>query len=556
MKTLKSISFFALIFVFGILASSSVNAEFLEISDVSAPSSVDEDAGSFIVSFNINYTGSQDNITIDFSDSNTNFGSINIPTIILNKNESSIISATINLPSDKGGETLSGTINATGSGSESENSSTATEGFSVDISDISEPDESEPLGIQDCSLIGNLGGNLRITIDDVRVTDGFGDDDYYWYPFDTVIVDAEVRNRGREYIDNIELRWGVYDEREEKWIVDDRESDFDLYDGEERTVSFEFQLDDPRDFRDTDNVRLYVWATGEDEEFDFNETCDSTSTEVDIINDDEFVLLDNIKLSNDKPYCEDLVEITADVWNIGDRRQRDVKVRASIEEIGFYEEIELGEIRESDYKRLRMDLNIPEDIEEKEYTLLLEVYDRDNDIYETEERDFGSSFYVPIEVIGNCETSDEDDEEMPNAVVSASLVSGGKAGEELVISSDIFNTGDKEIFEISTEGHENWGSLTSISPEILNLEKGESEEVVFRFDVNEDASGEKTFNIVVTGENQNSISQPVQVPIEESDKGFFSDILNENLIITILIVLIVIVVILIIIVLIIRILKK
>jgi len=551
MLTIASI--LSLVFVLGLTSAATVN-----VSNINFPSDVPEDQNSFDFSFDVQYTGTSDNMTISFDDSTTSLGTISIPdsnSLNGSEDESQTITGTISGIQDQGGQTVNVVINASTTDGSYDSLS-----FSTDITNV-EPNEPEE--ITECSLIGNLGGNLDIKIDDITVTKGFGDDEEYWYPLDTIELEIEVENNGNEEIQNIEVGWGIYDKEEKDWIIDEEENDFDLDEDEEEVVTVEFTLEDADDYEDIDELVLYVWAIGEDEEFDDNDTCISTSETIDITNNDDFVVIDDLQITPEPASCGSTVDVTADLWNVGDNEQEDVKIRAKIRDLDYDEEIMIGDINEFDSEKLNMNFEIPEDAEEKTYALVLEVFDEDDDIFETDEEEDEARFTYTFDVQGNCQADGSDGQdgqgEMPNVVISANLVSGGNAGEQLVISSDITNTAtEKNIYAISAEGYESWAQLESAIPGVVNLETGDSEEVVFKFNVDKEVSGEKTFNIVVTGQNQESIKQPVQVSITEDKNrtGFFEDGLDQNTIILILVVLIAVVVILIIIVLIMRAVKK
>ncbi|MCF7910651.1 putative S-layer protein [Candidatus Pacearchaeota archaeon] len=416
--------------------------------------------------------------------------------------------------------------------------------ISGSVSPISQPTTQHPEEIQEVINIGNLGGNLKIDISDISVI-GFGDDDQYWYPMDEIELEIELENDGPEDIDNIEIGFGLWNVDEEDWVIDDdRVEEVDIKDGDEEIVTITFQLDDPDELQG-DNFILYVWAIGEDDEFDGNDTAEYDSLEIDIINDDDFVILDNIEFSPETGNCGDLVQITADIWNIGDNDQDDVSVVVSSSDLGISERVVIGDINDFDNEPFTYTFEIPEDADEKRYIFTFEVYDEDNDIYETDEEEDEAKFTRTFDVAGGCRISGT-----AQLIISANLESGGKAGEQLVVRSTINNLeNSRAIVSIEAEDYSNWADLVSVSPTTAIIEAGDSKEVTFTFNVNKDVSGEQTFNIVVTPENAQSVTQPVEVLIEESN--FLSN-LGENTIIYILAGLIVVVILLIVIVLIVR----
>ena len=167
-----------------------------------------------------------------------------------------------------------------------------------------------------------------------------------------------------------------------------------------------------------------------------------------------------------------------------------------------------------DNEKLDLSLQIPQDAKEKIYYLEFSVLDEDNEIFQNDYDDDESKFSQSITLSGNCAGSSS------TALISASLISGGKAGEELTIKATITNSGSNSAtYTVNAAGYTSWASLTSVDPSTIIVNSGESKEVLFKFKVNSDAVGEQTFNIeALSGTNQ-VISQSVQVTIESSGFG-------------------------------------
>jgi hypothetical protein len=527
--------------LFLLVSLSFIEAASLSISNIIIPSEISQEDESFQIVFDLENKGQATNL--DWSSSIATSGTINeflfSSNYIGSGNYSSpeviTITSTINIPKEQT-EEISGIINAkviNGSGNDVNFT------FSIPI----EINSDIPEEIKECLLMNNINDNLRLKIDDVSVIYGFGDDDDYWYIFDEVEVEVEVENRENEKIRDIEIIWGLYNVDEEDWIIDEKENDFNLKDGDEKTVSVKFKLDDPKDFKDGGEYIFYVWAIGESEELN-EDVCSYEFFEIDIIDDDDFVILNNIELSEETIECGSSFLITGNAWNIGDNDQDDVSIRIYNSELNLNQEIIIGDIDEFDKKSFSAEISIPENANEGNYALYLEVYDEDKDLYENDEDD-ESRFIIPIQVQGNCGY-----DEIPSAVISATLESGGNAGEELIIKLTVLNSGESSnIYTINAEGYIDWASLKEISPSSIHLNKGESSEVLLIFDIKEDASGDKNFDIKLLTDNKEILSQPVQVYIEESDNSFMK-FFNDNQIVTILIGLIILILIIIIIVLI------
>ena len=106
-------------------------------------------------------------------------------------------------------------------------------------------------------------------------------------------------------------------------------------------------------------------------------------------------------------------------------------------------------------------------------------------------------------------------------MVSASLESGGTAGSELIIKTTITNTAtESATYTFNIAGHASWATLSGVEPNTLTLNAGESKEVLVKFNVNSDVSGDQSFQIEVLEGTELVARQPVSVPIESGFSGF------------------------------------
>ncbi|HJX51101.1 MAG TPA: putative S-layer protein [Candidatus Nanoarchaeia archaeon] len=391
---------------------------------------------------------------------------------------------------------------------------------SIVVSSNSSSDEFNFCGFERDTNVSNPG-DLKLKIDNVN-NNGIGQDDE-WYPADEIEVEVIVENDGDDDIDNVVVEWGLWSEETDEWVIEmQEEEDFNLNDGEEETVTFTFDLYDDLDIdfdelEDGDYI-LYVRATGDVDDASDSETCIYKTEKVSIIVEDDYVVLNDIKVTG-TPLCGNTIQITADIFNIGEDDQEDVYILISNSELGINQKAEVGDIDAFDDKKLNFEFTIPSNAQEKKYSINLEVYDEDGDIYENSDND-ESQYYLTLDVSGNCNR-------VPNAVVYASLESGGKAGQELKIKATVTNNADlKDTFTISASDYSSWAELVSIEPSSLTLNSDESKDVMITLKVDSDAKENQNLNIVLTSSDGESITQPVAVTIEQ---GFsFSGLLGDN----------------------------
>lgn len=364
----------------------------------------------------------------------------------------------------------------------------------------------------------NPNSNIRITIEDVTnkginnkdVSTKFGDDNT-WYPLENIEIEVKIENRGNDDIDNIDVEWGLYNPRTNEWLIEDSEKSFDLRDDDDETLTIKLALDENVDEIEDGQYTFYVRATGDDSNTD-KTICASDSEKTDVVLEKDLVVLNNIKLQ-ESAQCGSSSQITADVWNIGDRDQDSVSVRVQITDLNISQNIDVGDINSLDKEKLEATLEIPEDADAKTYALKFNVYDEDNNIYETDDQD--SVFEVPFKIEGTCGTP------LPKATISATLESEAKAGKELAVKATITNTGTELVtYTISAANYAGWASSATIDQETIALAKGQSKDVLIKFNVNKDAEGEQLFDLRVLSNGEVVLSQPVSLTIEKAGFSF------------------------------------
>ncbi|VVB83664.1 Uncharacterised protein [uncultured archaeon] len=352
-------------------------------------------------------------------------------------------------------------------------------------------------------------GDLSITIDDLSVKNGFGKDDD-WFPLDDVNAKIVVENSGTDKIKNIVVEWGLYDQNTGKFVMKEKESDFNLNDGDDKTLNIPFKLDEVNKFDNSDTYVFYAWATGEDEAHSDDKTSTYDSASINMINDEsDFVVLGNIQIS-DSVSCGDDVHITADVWNIGTDDQDKVYVIISESTLGINQKVSIGDISSFDNGILDATIKIPQDAEsEKNYVLKLSVYGEDG-LYQNDYDDSKSQSDVWFKVSGTCSAP---------VTIAASLQSEARTGQELKVKTTITNTDSKAgNFTLDLSGYSSWAELVNVNKTSFTVNAGASQDVIITFKVNDDASGSQNFNIGLQ-EGTKTFSQQVSVPLTQSS-GF------------------------------------
>jgi hypothetical protein len=355
--------------------------------------------------------------------------------------------------------------------------------------------------------------------------EGFGDNEDFWYPFDEVEVEFDVDNRGSWDIDDIEITACLYDVSDGRCILDEgdmdlTEDDFDLEAGEDITVKMTF-LVDPEELEtgNTDYI-LYIGAVGEIDDNsagapDGEDTGAAANfPDLEIRTDEEFVIVNDITITPNVLSCGETFELTADVWNVGDKDFEDDEVFLRIfnEELGINEVVEFNSgIDALDYEVISLLFEVPKDADEKTYGIRIIAYDDEDlesgDVYENSEDD-EAEYVGLVTVKGNCIGS------AGEVTISASLESEARAGRDLVVKATITNNANElRTLSVSAAEFSTFANSASADLNTIILGAGESGEVLLTLDVKGDASGEYVFYIETLSEGVVE-RQPVSVSIE------------------------------------------
>jgi len=309
------------------------------------------------------------------------------------------------------------------------------------------------------------GSTPNVQINNVRVLKGYGNNND-WYPLDEVQVEVRVVNNGNWDVNNLELRWALYDKRNGRRIASGREDGSRLREGDEKTMLFNFTLDNNIDYLVNDGAVLYVRASGRINNFngayDRNNTCDSyKDNNVNIVANSDFVVVDNLKLNglkasglyNKTLSCGQDMTFAGNIWNIGHYDQNDLTLEFYNKDLGLLKDIPFNEIRAFDSQNFNYNFVIPKDAKEKLYYITLRVLDNNKNIYQSDDRNEVSEKVFSVNV-DHCSITEPS--------ITAVLASDAKSGEEMKINATITNLdSDNVTFNIGAQGYDSWAKLVS-----------------------------------------------------------------------------------------------
>lgn len=374
----------------------------------------------------------------------------------------------------------------------------------------------------------NEDAGLEVKLDDFSVEFGFGDEDDYWYLRDEIKIDVELNDPSYD-IEDIDLEWELYTTSGMR-IDDGEESVSDIDENDDDKITFAIKLDEDIDEFSGEDAVLYVRAVGKIDDSgskDGDKFCSSDYKNVDVNIDDDFVITDEIKINSQsvdyqvEASCGKEITLSGEVWNIGSDDQDDLYIEIYSKALEVNKRFEYEEIESFEDEEFSYTFSIPEGIEEGLYKLTIEVFDEDNDIYESKEDD-ESKRTIQFKVAGNCKI------EKPS--IYAELETEAKENKEIIIKSTIRNNEDsKQTFTVLAEGYEEWAKLLDVTPQVVSLESGETKDVTIRLKANKDSAGEKYFNIKANSNGKGDVSQPVLVSIQEGSFDIKDYMTKENL---------------------------
>src|SRR3989344_1640304 len=392
---------------------------------------------------------------------------------------------------------------------------------------------------------GQQGENLTISTVNIDNVEGRGDDNQ-WNLLDIIEVEVKVENNGDANVREVVVALGLFDSSGKNKVssLDFENSDEDkiklgtINDGSNKRTTFRFKV--PADMQDGSYklaVKTYSDKDGENKECTdiSSELSDGSFESIDIQREDsigKFIAFDNIVLTPSEAVCGDSVSLSADVYNIGDEDQDQVKVILYSKELNINQEFEIrNNLDQGDNQKINFDFLIPQSglDNNKVYQLRLSSeYDYSGGSYgESSDEDV----IVPLKII-SCGTG-TGSAGNANVVITAQLNSEAKAGKQLVVRSTITNTmPQQETFVIGVSGFQSWAALTDISNRILQIDPSQSKDVTFTFDVNADAIGEQSFTIEsISGDKTDRKDVSVEITGAQtaiSQPGFSLGSLGEN----------------------------
>lgn len=387
---------------------------------------------------------------------------------------------------------------------------------------------------------GTVGGNLTISGVEDRTKDN--EDEWVWHPLDNIQIRANDVCSNFDKDKTVKVEYALYDSSGKKVdLGDSTYQSISIKDSDCEDVTFDFKI--PADI-DNGDYKLFVKAYIKSDEtincVDKIGTIYFQSVSVEKANDRDIVvdMTDLDSTFEHTTSCNSDITLDANIYNIGDNDEDKVLVNIYNKELGIDFDEVLTDLSIGDNTLVSFNFNIPQNATEKTYTLELRTYYdynsdnsacvRDTDIAcydQNSEDDADRQFTTSLKVSGLCNQASKGDVSITAQLVTAE--ESVKAGNEVKIKATLKNVGiETTTYTIGLTGYEDWSTLVSVSPQSITLIPGESKNVDITLKLNNDASGDQTFNVKAlfgTNSKEKLLSLSIQAGPSFNLPGIFKD---------------------------------
>ncbi|UCD04360.1 MAG: putative S-layer protein [Candidatus Woesearchaeota archaeon] len=313
-------------------------------------------------------------------------------------------------------------------------------------------------------------------------------------PGEEIDIDVDVKNLMSDLdMNNVD----VTIENDDLDIDEDDEID-EIKDGDKETITFKVKIDPEADEGTYD---IEVSVKGEDDDDYEHEAFDTVEIEVE--REKHELIFESASFSPSTVECAKTTEITIEVQNIGRSDEDDVYFIVKNKELNIEELSDEFDIDRDDDKKESLDIIIPEDVEGKIYTFIIEVW------YDDEDEKAVYSAKLEVDCF------------QPKHAIELSVDTTGldlRPGEEGEIEATLENTGDLEAtYEISLTGVSTWADY-SVTPSEATLNPDETAVITVHIIPNRDASeGVKSATLSIKRNGNTVASKALKINVEKTD---------------------------------------
>ena len=329
------------------------------------------------------------------------------------------------------------------------------------------------------------------------------------------IADEEVCGGDCEVDVKVKVWLGGYEYDD----IEETSSTFDIEPGVTYTKTITLELPDDLDVEDDNYYTLYVEVYDDE---------DSDRVTADLYTERPRHSLDLVDVVYDSSVdAGETMDVEVRVENLGESKEEDIKVEVSLgddtaveylDELASYEEDNEDEESSESVDLL---LNLDDDLESGDYDLTVTVtYNRGHDVLE-------EVFSVSVDGEEASTTTEEIEEttteEVSEADVTVSLSSTSTDAVASVESSYsltfVNDGGSSETYSVSVNGIAQWAS-SEVSPSVVVVNAGATEEVVVSITPDSDASGDYSYTLTILDGDDSLVQELEMSMVVESNSMF------------------------------------
>ncbi len=387
---------------------------------------------------------------------------------------------------------------------------------------------------------GEVGAD-NISMDIIGIKNDGSGSDQQWYPLDTIEIKVRVYNHDTHNDANDILQLGLFRENSDsniagdlRWLQDSDQVSINVPSDSSEVYTFTFQVNP--DIDTSKNYRLMLKAYSDD--VGEKKICTGFPEGISDYGGSSYYASINIKKESSSSkavvvdtsalpdvttaQCGQQVTLSPMIYNIGSQDYKSqILVKLYNSELGLNLNQTLpGNLNSGDGVQAPFTFTIPRNATEATSKISFTTYygyNTNNNGY-----NLGGSYYTYasdntfntlLTVKGNCVYATP-----ATTQVQASLQSGGKAGEPLVIQAAITNTGSKTVsYSFGLEGYNSWATLSGINPSNITLAPGQSQNVALNMNINKDATGgNKQFTLDVYSNGYLITQQPLSLSVTQT----------------------------------------
>ncbi|MFH1456320.1 MAG: putative S-layer protein [archaeon] len=390
--------------------------------------------------------------------------------------------------------------------------------FVVTTSTLDSQSISFSLQVEPVMCNDGLVGDLEVSIEDPD-----NGDDYK--PGETIEINVKVQNDADDDQDVI-VEAILYNLDTDEELASVESADTEIKDNDKENFNLDLEIPFNAEFDEGDNIVLYVRAY---EDGDEDQNCDYETVELDLKRESHSVAITGVDFSQEEGLvCGDILEVTVEVENVGEKNEDDVYIRVKSSQLGIdidSAKFDLGDYSDSDndYKKT-FEIELTDDLTAGNLYVEVIVYYDDGDEYVSElfELDVDSCSNV-----ANVANSNNAITSMVTLKTSSDEYNVAVGSTTVTIPITVTNDGNgKDTVLLSVGDVSMWANVLGIE-QINTLGAGDSYHAYIYLELMDGVTGRHSMSVTATSADGSENTELVTVNIAESaevsGEGWFQE---------------------------------